>query len=560
VLRLGPILAILVLVGPVVAGLVGSLLPSFGYLPVLGGEVFSLDPWRAVFSAPGIWTSAAISLWTGLGTTLIAFSVVMLFVGAWHGTAMFRALHHLISPLLAVPHAAAAFGLAFLIAPSGWVMRALSPGLTGVERPLDLLIVNDPWGLAMMAGLVAKEIPFLLLVTLAALPQTDAGHKTRVTASFGYGRLGGWLKVVLPRLYPQIRLPIYAVIAYASSSVDVALILGPTTPPPLAVQLVKWMNDADLAMRFMASAGAILQLFVTLTALAIWRLCELVVTTAARPWLVAGGRSVGENVLRGAGAVMMSLSAAAIILGLACLAVWSFAGYWRFPDFLPQVMTAGNWMRHLPNAAGPVLTSVLVGLAATLIALALTLACLEREGRTGRTADIRALAILYVPLLVPQVAFLFGLQVLFLRLSLDRSAMAVILAHLVFVMPYVFLSLGDPWRSWDPRYGHLAAALGRGPAAIFWRVRLPMLLRPVLVAFAVGFAVSIGQYLPTLLVGGGRWPTITTEAVALASGADRRAIGVYALLQMGLPFVGFTLALVIPALAFRNRRLLKVTS
>ena len=69
------------------------------------------------------------------------------------------------------------------------------------------------------------------------------------------------------------------------------------------------------------------------------------------------------------------------------------------------------------------------------------------------------------------------------------------------------------------------------PDAVFWRVRLPMLFRPVLTAAALGFAVSVALYLPTLLIGAGRWPTVTTEAVALASGGDRRLIGATALVQ-----------------------------
>ena len=84
-----------------------------------------------------------------------------------------------------------------------------------------------------------------------------------------------------------------------------------------------------------------------------------------------------------------------------------------------------------------------------------------------------------------------------------------------------------------------------------------MLARAALIATAVGFAVSIGQYLPTALIGAGRVPTITTEAVALASGGDRRIIGVYAFIQMMLPFLGFALAGLIPALIFANRRDLK---
>jgi putative thiamine transport system permease protein len=75
-----------------------------------------------------------------------------------------------------------------------------------------------------------------------------------------------------------------------------------------------------------------------------------------------------------------------------------------------------------------------------------------------------------------------------------------------------------------------------------------LLLRPILIAAAVGFSVSVAQYLPTLFAGAGRLPTLTTEAVGLAAGADRRVIGVYAFAQAALPLVGFALALILPAL------------
>jgi putative thiamine transport system permease protein len=84
-----------------------------------------------------------------------------------------------------------------------------------------------------------------------------------------------------------------------------------------------------------------------------------------------------------------------------------------------------------------------------------------------------------------------------------------------------------------------------------------MLLRPILTAAAVGFAVSVGLYLPTLLVGAGRLPTVTTEAVALASGGNRRAIGVWAFVQMALPFAGFAVATLVPALLFRRFRAMR---
>ena len=128
-----------------------------------------------------------LKLAVGLVTTSVSLGMVMLLIAGWQGTRFFRILRSLLSPLLSVPHAAAAFGLAFLIAPSGWLMRLVSPWASGLDRPPDWLIVNDPLALSMMAGLIAKEVPFILLVSLAALPQSDLRRKAALAATLGYG-------------------------------------------------------------------------------------------------------------------------------------------------------------------------------------------------------------------------------------------------------------------------------------------------------------------------------------------------------------------------------------
>jgi putative thiamine transport system permease protein len=81
-----------------------------------------------------------------------------------------------------------------------------------------------------------------------------------------------------------------------------------------------------------------------------------------------------------------------------------------------------------------------------------------------------------------------------------------------------------------------------------------MLLRPSLIAAAVGFAVSIALYLPTLFAGAGRFDSLTIEAVAASAGGDRRLSGVYGFLQAALPLAGFAGALVLPGFVFRRRR------
>lgn len=552
-IRLLPALTLLAMLGPVAAGLWGTVGPAFGHLPAAGFEGPSLVAIRRLLAWPGLADASRLSLTTGLLATALSLAVITLVVAGWSGTRAFAWLQRLLSPLLSVPHAAAAFGLAFLIAPSGWVGR-LAALLLGWQSPPDILVVGDPFGLAMTAGLVAKEVPFLLLMTLAALGQSEARRSTLVARSLGYRRIAGWLKVVFPRVYAQIRLPIYVVLAYSMSVVDVAIILGPTTPPTLSVQIVEWMGSPDLSMRLVAAAGALWQLALVLAALGLWRAGEFLVARLGRRWAEGGRRRAVDAPLRAIGLVLGAASSLAILAGLAGLALWSVAGLWRFPDLAPDSLTRRSWARHWPGVEASAADTFLVAGIATSIALVLTIGCLEAEHRRGRGMTRAAAWLLYLPLLVPQTAFLPGLQSLLLSIGANIGPAPVIAAHLVFVLPYVFLSLGDPWRAWDARYATAAASLGAAPARTLVAVRLPMLLRPVLTAAAVGVAVSVGQYLPTLLIGGGRVSTLTIEAVALASGGDRRAIGVFGLAQTAAALLPFALALALPALAFRNRR------
>ncbi len=556
-LRAVPALTLAIFLLPIAAGLIGTWLPAFGYLPALGGEALSLQPWRDLAAAPGLATSIRLTLTSGLLATAVSLALVIAFVAACHGTRLFGHLRRGLAPLLAVPHVAIAIGIAFLIAPSGWAVRLVSPWATGWRLPPDVATLQDPYGLALAFALIVKEVPFLLLMTLAALDRARAGERLAVARSLGYGPAVAWLKTVLPAVYPQIRLPVYAVLAFSLSVVDMALVLAPLTPPPLAVQVLRWFNDPDLGMRFTAAAGAALQFVLVAGAIALWRGLEVLTARLARRWLAGGARGgPGTALRRGAGGAMAALYAiaAASLLGLA---LWSLAWRWRYPDPLPSAWTLDNWARQGDGLAWAASTTLIVGIVSAAIALALVLGCLENEKRHGLTTTSRGLWLLYTPLLVPQVGFLFGAQVLAVAAGIDGTWLALVWSHLLFVLPYVFLALADPYRALDERYARAALCLGASPDRVFWRVKLPMLLRPVLFALAIGFAVSVAQYLPTLFAGGGRFATLTTEAVALAGGADRRVMGVYAFLQAILPLAGFALALAIPAWLFRRRQALR---
>lgn len=60
-----------------------------------------------------------------------------------------------------------------------------------------------------------------------------------------------------------------------------------------------------------------------------------------------------------------------------------------------------------------------------------------------------------------------------MRGGADGTLAAVAWAHLIYVLPYLFLSLADPWRALDPRYARTAASLGASPLRVFLAVKLP---------------------------------------------------------------------------------------
>lgn len=106
----------------------------------------------------------------------------------------------------------------------------------------------------------------------------------------------------------------------------------------------------------------------------------------------------------------------------------------------------------------------------------------------------------------------------------------------------------------DPRLILIAQTLGWSQGRIFWLVKCPLLVRPALIAFAVGFSVSIAQYMPTLWLGAGRYSTLTTEAVALSSGGSSEILATQALWQLLLPLLVFALAAILAAWIGRFRQ------
>lgn len=532
---------------PLFAGVAGLVLPAWGYYPALGFATFSLKIWQQLFAWPGLSQAVWLSLFTGLASTFLGLVISLTILSLLWGSRLWRWVSLYIAPALALPHVAFAIGLGFLISPSGWLARAIVPFTQWHEPPL-WLTVNDPQGLSLILMLLIKAVPFLLLMSVGVLQQLRPGHQIMMAQSLGYDRIQAWWKVLVPQLYEKLKLPLFAVLVYGITVVDAALIVGPQLPAPLAVLVLRWLQHPDLDYRLLASSGGLLLLFITLVGLFFWQGLEQLLTPLAhRVWL-NGRKQVWHPALWLAFSTLPVLALLSISANIVLL-FWSVAGRWRFPDFLPSVFTLQHWQHHIGLLWQPLGLSLTLGLTSSLTAVVASLVMLEYQNLRGRYWP---LMLPCIALLIPQMTLFAGLPVvgesLFGTGLLHYPFALVSFGHLLMVFPYVYLGLHGAFKAFDHRYQTVALTFGVSYGQAWWRIKWPVLKPAIVSAWAVGFSVSVVQYLPTLLLGAGRVLTVTTEAVAIGAGFDRRLAAIYGLAQTLLPLLGFLFA------RFINRR------
>jgi putative spermidine/putrescine transport system permease protein len=106
---------------------------------------------------------------------------------------------------------------------------------------------------------------------------------------------------------------------------------------------------------------------------------------------------------------------------------------------------------------------------------------LVRGAFPGRRA---ILLFLMSPILVPVVVIALGLYLHFARLQIAGSMLGMILAHTLYVLPFVLITAVAGMRHIDRNLETVASMMGAGRLTVFFRVTLP-LLRPALVAGAL---------------------------------------------------------------------------
>lgn len=198
---------------------------------------------------------------------------------------------------------------------------------------------------------------------------------------------------------------------------------------------------------------------------------------------------------------------AVVLMGvvLAVLPLRAAADVWRAPAIWPQEFGARGLAYVTGSGAGAAraaANSFAVAAASTLLAAVLAWPAARIIGRRTRLGRV-VFVVLALPLVVPPVAVGVGLSTWFLRMGLADSLATVSLSHLVYVVPYVALTLAAGFSGDVEDLEEAARALGAGRLTRLWRVTAPAVAPALAAALLLGFVVSWTQYGTSLAIGGG---------------------------------------------------------
>jgi putative thiamine transport system permease protein len=404
-----------------------------GLLAVLHGARDGA-PWVALLEHPQLWPSLALSVATGTSSLIISALLAFWIVAGLYGSKIWAGSSGLMGGFLSLPHLAFAIGFGFLITPSGFIARVIGTFAGWVDPP-QWITTQDPYGLSLIAVLVLKEVPFLiwLIGALLARPdisQTLQGH-FRVSQSLGHGSASVWLRVFIPQILPRLKWPLLIVWFYGASVVDVALAIGPTQPPPLAVIIWSDLNNADPAINARGTVGA---LFLTGMLVCI-ALAFLALQKAILPaiWRFFTRGPSPRRTPRASSSALLFIFCAIYAMVFIILCVMSIGTLWPYPNLFPTQLRWSAWEVFLMSPA-PILNSLSLACASTLAALGLAIFGLKQYlKKWTRFARLGHHGARPLSLLIADGQYL--------AFRLNGTWFGVFLAHLTPVFAYVFIVL-----------------------------------------------------------------------------------------------------------------------
>ena len=169
---------------------------------------------------------------------------------------------------------------------------------------------------------------------------------------------------------------------------------------------------------------------------------------------------------------------------------------------------AGTESAKFKAAAWNSLTiALMAATASTSIATAAAVAMVRGGPFRGRSLN---LALISMPIMVPEIVTAVATLVFFSAIGFALGYLSIVVAHIVFCIPFAYLPIAARLEGIDGSYEEAAQDLYASRGEAFRRVLLPLMAPGILAGFLLAFIISLDDFIITNFIKGAGVETLPT--------------------------------------------------
>lgn len=243
----------------------------------------------------------------------------------------------------------------------------------------------------------------------------------------------------------------------------------------------------------------------------------------------------------------MSLFFFALIctLPLVFIFVYMFVDRWHYPNILPNEFSFDTILKINSRAElrKAIVTSNIIGIVSSILAIVISIP----TGKALAHYEFKGKKIISILVLLPLVLSPFTIvsvvHINLLKLNIHSTIIGVSIMHMIFILPYSIRIINDRFTAIGRVYELQAYSLGGSFLKTFFMVTLPIIMPSIILSFAMGFIISISQYLTTIIIGGGKIMTLTVLLIPYVQHGEYQIASVYSFILVGMTLFYYAVVL-----------------
>ncbi len=116
--------------------------------------------------------------------------------------------------------------------------------------------------------------------------------------------------------------------------------------------------------------------------------------------------------------------------------------------------------------------------------------------------------LLYMPVIIPEIVAGISLLLFFAAVGIERGLFTLVVSHIAFSMPFVYLTVRARLADFDRSVEEAAQDLGANEWITFTRVTLPLLMPGIISGALLAFTLSLDDFVISFFVNGKGWQTL----------------------------------------------------